>query len=77
MARNSNDVIIDSTLTLLAKYESLQEKEQFIRLREVINHLRIYKGLNLPETYIQKTLDENFSARYIGNEVVYFIRLKK
>jgi hypothetical protein len=73
MGNNPKKVIIDCALTLLAKYERLQDKDQFVRFFDVKTHIHLYTEISVPEQYIQKVLDENFSQRYYNNEAVYFL----
>jgi len=69
-----DNAILETALNILSLFERQNRKLQFTA-SEVKAHLPLL-GSQPNDDYIQMILDDEFSKRYEGKQVVYFLKIK-
>jgi len=76
MSKNIDDVIVETTLNLLSARESKQSPSPHVSADEVFAYLPGEHLRKCNKAYVEMILDDEFSKRYNGKQVVYFLKVK-
>jgi hypothetical protein len=72
---NIDDLILETTLNLLSVMES-KNIEPRVTLDKVESSIPYNQKARCNKQYIQMILDDEFSKKYDGKEIVYFLKVK-